>query len=84
MPLQVKGDAEAVVEEALALGARIASLSAPVVALAKECVNAAFDSTLSSGLERERTTFYATFSLEDQKEGMAAFAEKREPSFKNR
>lgn len=71
-------------DEALALGARIASMSAPVVALAKECVNAAFESTLSSGLDKERTTFYATFSLEDQKEGMVAFAEKREPLFKNK
>lgn len=77
----VPGDADTLVEAALELGARIASYSAPVVALAKECVNATYESTLREGLERERATFYSTFSLEDQKEGMAAFVEKREPNF---
>ena len=52
--------------------------------LAKEAVNRAFETTLSEGVRFERRMFHATFGTEDQKEGMAAFADKRKPEFKNR
>ena len=71
-------------EEALKVADRIASMSLPVVMLAKESVNAAFETTLSQGIKFERRLFHSTFATEDQKEGMAAFAEKRSPVFKNR
>jgi enoyl-CoA hydratase len=71
-------------EEALAVAAKIASFSLPSVLLAKEAVNRAFETGLAEGLKFERRVFHATFGTEDQKEGMAAFAEKRPPQFKNR
>jgi enoyl-CoA hydratase len=52
--------------------------------MAKESVNRAFESSLTEGLLFERRVFHATFAIEDQKEGMAAFVEKRKPTFKNR
>ena len=52
--------------------------------MAKECVNRAYESTLSEGVRFERRVFHSTFATEDQKEGMAAFVEKRKPAFKNR
>lgn len=70
--------------EALKVAAKIAGLSAPSVAIAKEAVNAAFETTLAEGVRFERKVFYSLFATEDQKEGMAAFAEKRKPSFRNR
>jgi enoyl-CoA hydratase len=73
-----------VVAEAVKVGERIAALSAPSVALAKEAVNRAFETTLSEGVRFERRVFHALFATEDQKEGMAAFAEKRKPAFGNR
>ena len=72
------------VEEALKLGAKIASLSRPAVLAAKEAVNRAFETTLSEGVRFERRLFHAMFATEDQKEGMAAFIAKRKPTFKNR
>ncbi|MBX6741737.1 MAG: enoyl-CoA hydratase [Acetobacteraceae bacterium] len=73
-----------VVAEAVKLGEKIASLSAPAVAVAKEAVNRAFETTLSEGVRFERRLFQSLFATEDQKEGMAAFAEKRKPVFRNR
>jgi enoyl-CoA hydratase len=70
-------------DEAVKIAEKIASLSRPVVMLAKEAVNAALETPLAEGLKFERRLFYATFATEDQKEGMAAFVEKRPPSFKN-
>lgn len=70
--------------EALRVASRIAALSQPVIAAAKQAVNAAENFSLSDGLSLERTTIYQMFALEDQKEGMAAFLEKRTPNFKNR
>ncbi len=72
------------VAEAVKMGEKIASLSAPSVAMAKEAVNVAYETTLREGVRFERRLFLSLFSTEDQKEGMAAFAEKRKPSFTNR
>lgn len=73
-----------VVDEAVAVAERIAHFSAPTVALAKASVNRAFETTLTEGVLYERAVFYASFATEDQKEGMDAFIEKREPAFNNR
>ena len=70
--------------EALKAAEKIASLSRPAVLLAKEAVNRALETTLAEGVLFERRLFHSTFATEDQKEGMAAFAEKRPPAFKNR
>lgn len=71
-------------EEALAIAHTIASYSLPIVMMIKESVNRAFETPLSEGLKFERRLFHASFSLEDQKEGMAAFLEKRAPKFKGK
>ncbi len=71
-------------EEALAVAAKIASFSLPVVLKIKEAINRAYESPLAEGLLFERREFHATFALDDQKEGMRAFVEKRKPSFKHR
>ena len=71
-------------DEALKLAETIAEKSQPVVALAKEAVNVAYETTLREGLRFERRAFYATFATEDRKEGMQAFVEKRTPNFNNR
>ncbi len=71
-------------DEAIKVAVRIADMSGPVVMMAKEAVNRAYESTLAEGILFERRLFHATFATEDQKEGMAAFAEKRQPDFKNR
>ncbi|MBK8659773.1 MAG: enoyl-CoA hydratase/isomerase family protein [Bacteroidetes bacterium] len=70
--------------ETLRFAAEIAKLSPVAVKLAKESVNNAFNSTLDEGLIFERKNFYLTFASEDQKEGMAAFVEKRNPDFKGK
>jgi enoyl-CoA hydratase/carnithine racemase len=75
---------ELVVEDALALAAKIATKSPIALRLAKEAVNAAAELPLTDGLAHERRLFYLLFASEDQKEGMAAFLEKREPEFKGR
>jgi enoyl-CoA hydratase len=74
---------EKLMEETLAAAATIASMSLPVVMMVKESVNRAFETTLSEGVQYERSMFYSTFASEDQKEGMKAFLEKRAPQFKN-
>ena len=71
-------------EEALALATRIASFSLPVVLKIKEAINRAYESSLAEGLLFERREFHATFALDDQKEGMRAFVEKRKPGFAHR
>jgi enoyl-CoA hydratase len=71
-------------EEALAVAARIASFSLPVVLKIKEAINRAYESSLAEGLLFERREFHATFALDDQKEGMRAFVDKRKPAFKHR
>src|SRR5271168_4242165 len=76
--------AASLIEEALKVGAAIASLSAPAVYAAKESVNRAYETTLAEGVRFERRIFHSLFATEDQKEGMKAFAEKRAAAFKNR
>ena len=76
--------ADSVVEEALKAAEVIASKSKPVAMVAKEAVNAAFETGLSQGVLFERRIFHSLFATEDQKEGMAAFTEKRQPEFKHR
>jgi len=76
--------ADKLVEEALKAAATIASYSLPSVMIAKESVNRAYETTLAEGVRFERRVFHSLFATEDQKEGMAAFVEKRPPSFKNR
>jgi enoyl-CoA hydratase len=71
-------------EEALKLADKIAAQSRPAVLAAKEAVNRAFETSLAEGVRFERRLFHALFSTEDQKEGMAAFVEKRKPQFKQR
>ncbi|XP_018044748.1 PREDICTED: probable enoyl-CoA hydratase, mitochondrial isoform X1 [Atta colombica] len=75
--------ADKVVEEAVKLGEKIASHSQLIVAIAKEAVNAAYETTLQQGLLFEKRLFHSTFSLADRKEGMAAFLEKRSPRYTN-
>ncbi|MEO1226503.1 MAG: enoyl-CoA hydratase [Pseudomonadota bacterium] len=71
------------VDEAIKVGERIAEMSRPMVAMAKEAVNRAYETTMAEGVLFERRLFHSTFATEDQKEGMAAFIEKRQPDFKN-
>lgn len=71
-------------EEALAMAEKIAGFSQPVVMMIKESINRAYESALQEGLLFERRTFHAAFSLDDRREGMAAFLEKRKPAFRNR
>jgi enoyl-CoA hydratase len=75
---------ERLLEEALKLGARLAELSPVALAVAKQAVNTAFETTLSEGVRAERALFLPLFGTEDQKEGMAAFLEKRKPHFPSR
>jgi len=75
---------EKLMEEALAVAERIAGYSMPVVMMIKESINRAYETTLSEGVLFERRLFHSQFALEDQKEGMAAFLEKRKPVFKNK
>jgi enoyl-CoA hydratase len=71
-------------DEALAVAEKIAGCSLPVAMMVKESVNRAYETTLAEGVHFERRLFHATFALDDQKEGMAAFVEKRKPVFKHR
>ena len=75
---------ELVVEDALDLAAQIATKAPIALRLAKEQINAAYEMPLTDGLAFERRLFYLLFATEDQKEGMAAFLEKRPPDFKGR
>jgi enoyl-CoA hydratase len=71
-------------EEAMAVAEKVASYSRMSTLAAKESVNRAFEVPLGEGLRFERRLFHALFGTEDQKEGMAAFGEKRPPKFRNR
>ncbi|OXM56746.1 enoyl-CoA hydratase [Amycolatopsis thailandensis] len=72
---------ESLLDDALAVAKKIASMSRPAAMMVKEAVNQAFESGLADGLRFERRLFHGTFATQDQKEGMAAFTEKREPKF---
>jgi enoyl-CoA hydratase len=76
--------AASLLEEAVKAAETIASMSLPSVMTAKESVNRAYETTLTEGLRFERRVFHALFATEDQKEGMAAFVDKRPPAFKQR
>ena len=76
--------ADELVDEAVRVAGKIAEKSLPAVMMAKEAVNRAYETPLSEGVRFERRLFQSLFAMEDQKEGMAAFAEKRSPQFKNR
>ncbi len=71
-------------DEAIRVAKQIAGFSRPIVMLTKESVNRAYETTLSEGVRFERRVFHSVFGTEDQKEGMAAFVEKRKPTFKHR
>jgi len=75
---------EKYLEVTLEAAAKIASYSRPVVAMARDAVDLALETPLTQGIKTERQLFKATFALDDQKEGMAAFVEKRSPDFKHR
>ena len=75
--------ADKLLEETMAAATTIAGFSLPVVMMIKESVNRAYESGLQEGLLFERRTFHAVFALADQKEGMAAFVEKRKPVFRD-
>jgi enoyl-CoA hydratase len=76
--------ADQLLDEALKAAEKIASMSLPVAMIAKEAVNRSFETTLGEGLRFERRVFHSLFALDDQKEGMAAFVEKRKPNFTHR
>jgi len=76
--------AAGLVEEAVKVAGKIAEMSRPAALMAKEAVNRAYETTLAEGVHFERRLFHSLFATEDQKEGMAAFVEKRKPAFKNR
>jgi enoyl-CoA hydratase len=76
--------ADHLLDEAIDAATVIAGFSLPAVMMAKEAVNRAYETTLAEGVHFERRLFHSLFATEDQKEGMAAFVEKRKPVFKNR
>jgi enoyl-CoA hydratase len=71
-------------EEAMKAADAIASFSIPIAMMTKESVNRSFETTLAEGIRFERRLFSAMFAMADQKEGMAAFVEKRKAAFKHR
>ncbi len=76
--------ADQLLTEALSAAKTIASMSLPIVMMVKESINTAYETSLSEGVHFERRLFHATFATDDQKEGMAAFVEKRPEQFKHR
>ena len=75
--------ADRLLDEALQAADKIAALSGPATMMVKEAVNRAFETTLAEGVRFERRLFHAAFATEDQKEGMAAFVEKRAAKWEN-
>lgn len=75
---------DSLMEEAISAARTIAQKSRPVVMLTKECVNSAYETMLAQGVQFERRVFHSLFGTEDQKEGMEAFVEKRDPHFRNK
>ena len=75
--------ADTLLDEAIKLADSIAEKSLPIAMICKEAVDRAYETTLSEGVRFERRVFHSTFATEDQKEGMAAFTQKRQPQFKH-
>ena len=75
---------EFLLEDAMRTAKVIASMSLPIAMQIKDCINSAYETTMTEGVKFERRNFHAAFATEDQKEGMAAFIEKRPPQFVNR
>jgi enoyl-CoA hydratase len=75
---------EKLMDEAMAVADKVANFSAPVAMMIKESINRAYETSLAEGALFERRVFQSQFSLEDQKEGMSAFVEKRKPTFKHK
>ena len=73
----------ALLDDALSTAAKIASMSQPIVHMAKECVKVADETSLAEGLRFERGIFYSSFATADQKIGMRAFMDKAAPDFKD-
>ncbi|WP_319533244.1 enoyl-CoA hydratase [uncultured Cohaesibacter sp.] len=76
--------ADELVEEAVKVAKKIADFSLPIVMMTKESINRSYETTLSEGLRFERRLFHSMFATEDQKEGMAAFVDKRKAQFQNK
>ncbi|WP_329491889.1 enoyl-CoA hydratase [Kitasatospora sp. NBC_01246] len=76
--------ADQLLAEALATAETVAAMSTPAAIMLKEAVNRSYETTLAEGVRFERRLFHAVFATADQKEGMAAFSEKRPPEFRNR
>jgi len=76
--------ADRLIADAIETAQKIASMSLPIVMMAKDSVNRSYEVSLNEGVHFERRLFHSTFATEDQKEGMNAFAEKRKPAFKNK
>jgi len=75
--------ADQLLDEAMKAAETIASMSLPIAMMTKEAVNRSYETTLAEGIRFERRVFHAMFATKDQKEGMAAFVEKRPPRFEN-
>jgi enoyl-CoA hydratase len=76
--------AAALMEEAMKTAEAIASMSLPAAMMTKESINRAYETTLTEGIRFERRVFHSMFAMADQKEGMAAFVEKRKPRFEHK
>jgi enoyl-CoA hydratase len=76
--------AASLIEEAMKTAETIASMSLPIAMMTKETINRAYETSLAEGIRFERRVFHSQFAVADQKEGMAAFIEKRKPKFKHR
>lgn len=77
-------EADDLIEETMKIAEKIAEFSPTAVMMTKECVNRAYETTMAEGIRFERRLFHSMFGTEDQREGMAAFIEKRSPNFKGR
>ncbi len=76
--------AAALMDEAMKTAEAIASMSLPAAMMTKESINRAYETTLAEGIRFERRVFHSMFAMADQKEGMAAFVEKRKPRFEHK
>jgi enoyl-CoA hydratase len=76
--------AATLMEEALKTADTIASMSLPIAMMTKETINRAYETSLAEGIRFERRVFHSQFAVGDQKEGMAAFIEKRKPKFEHK